>query len=428
MKRNVLKITLFTFCLGITTLLSAQIVYEVEAGLATISQSYLNDCVAGDIIELVTSGGVYTDSVTLMLNYPVTIRAKEGLAEKPIFDAQEKIFCRPTTAGINLQGIKFINCGYVVSTKALPEGPYFDFSVRINQCELHNGVKGKIYNSDSSPFPLDSIIITNSIFKGGIDRALYLKTTNGASQYGGYKYCKVENCLFTGTGKVAMLIQPSDAADPTKLFPEVFINHVTIDSCKTGMDVDAIPNAVIQNCIVSNGLDPTYDFSLTPGLYDGAIGGTLKNCIYDGEIALTNEFGASVAVNCDSATAIYTDAANGDYSLAEGSPGKNAATDGSDLGYSAELAAVSVFPTKSSFSFMVYPNPTAGTLYVTVGKDIQGVSSFEIFDVTGKMVSRMDNLNGRRDISVDISSVPNGLYIGILRSEGAANSFKILKK
>jgi hypothetical protein len=79
-------------------------------------------------------------------------------------------------------------------------------------------------------------------------------------------------------------------------------------------------------------------------------------------------------------------------------------------------------------SVNVYPNPTTGPVQISIGNDVVGASSIKIFDVTGKVISRVDNLNGLEEVSVDLSSAPAGIYIGMLRSESKAHTFKILKR
>ncbi len=81
----------------------------------------------------------------------------------------------------------------------------------------------------------------------------------------------------------------------------------------------------------------------------------------------------------------------------------------------------------NSNDISVYPNPTNGLLYLSVGDDIVGASSLEVFDITGKVVYRNNNLNGQRNVNIDLSSAPSGLYFGMLKSDSYVHSFKILK-
>ena len=75
----------------------------------------------------------------------------------------------------------------------------------------------------------------------------------------------------------------------------------------------------------------------------------------------------------------------------------------------------------------VYPNPTTGTVYVTINDNAFALS-IDILDITGKLVSKMYNLNGQKKVEVDLSSVPAGIYFGMLKTETNTQTFKIIKK
>ena len=79
-------------------------------------------------------------------------------------------------------------------------------------------------------------------------------------------------------------------------------------------------------------------------------------------------------------------------------------------------------------SVSVYPNPSSGMVSVWIGKNVKSASSIEVFDLTGKLVSRVNNLNGREKVNIDLTSFPTGMYFGVLKSEGNPYTFKMLKK
>ena len=82
----------------------------------------------------------------------------------------------------------------------------------------------------------------------------------------------------------------------------------------------------------------------------------------------------------------------------------------------------------STPSVSVYPNPSSGMVMVSIGKNVKSSSSIEVFDLTGKLVSRINNLNGRENVNIDLTSLPSGMYFGVLKSEGNPYTFKMLKK
>jgi hypothetical protein len=85
-------------------------------------------------------------------------------------------------------------------------------------------------------------------------------------------------------------------------------------------------------------------------------------------------------------------------------------------------------PISYNSSVNVYPNPTSGPVQISIGRDVVGASGIEIFDVTGKLVTRVNDLNGRDHVTIDLSAMPAGMYIGMLKSGRETHSFKILKK
>ena len=438
MKKKLLQFVLFTIALfGLTTMVSADVI-QVEAGDTTIQEALL-DALPNDIIELITSGGVYNENpidITVDLAN-LTFRAAAGLAEAPIVDVGGDDLFYVTGGGISLQGIVFRNMNYGLNTK-LDEGLTGVNNFKIDSC-VFDGFYRCILTGDGSMTAFDSIIVTNTHFTNGDKQGMYLKRTfNGSGLLpGGYKYAKIENCLFTKITNSSdghpIYAEPGDRTNPGE-YPELLIDHCTADSTRFGFYAYCYPAATIQNCIVSNmweydPADPEHAIYAYPAYFTDPPPIVVENCIYShGDVVSSNEWGEATLINVDSATALYVDAANGDYNLTAESPGKGGATDGTDIGYHAETTSTSVNSVKSELSVSAYPNPTTGMLQVSLGRDVRGAVSLEIFDVTGKRVSQMNNLNGQSEIIVDLSSARAGLYFGVLKAENSAHSFKILKK
>jgi hypothetical protein len=579
--------------------MSAQTVHQVEAGDNAIGDALL-DAVAGDIIELTTSGGVYTDSATLSTEFDITIRAAEGLAAKPIIqgNADNTIF-DIVSGGLNIQGVKIMSGYYAIAVHAAEGVTSEDFNLRVDDCIFEGWASRAIYSSDATASTLDSVLVTNSIFDGKKlgEQGIYLKRTLGGSGIlpGAYRYCKVENCLFINIQNAEdghpTYIEPGDRTNSTD-YPELLINHCTVDSCTFGLFAYCFPGALITNCVVTNltpfdPANPQYAYGVKPAYFTGAPPNVVENSIYShGVLYLSSEYATNVFTNVDSVTAQYNDAANGDYSLVAGTAGTGEGTDGKDLGYIGPASTLPViaspgFEEDTSFlawttdweassinedadfvfsgskslkigpqggrgqyvngytpgttisllawgksdavldehayigfratdwngidllevdsrvdgvttinpdgwtrlcatmtvpeetaemlvyfwssavseggqsvytddyefkfgdsckvetdvkeikynSFVnVYPNPTEGRFYVSMGKDITAISSIEIFDVTGKLVSRLSNLNGRENVEVDLSSYSAGVYFGMVKTQSTTYSFKIIRK
>jgi hypothetical protein len=601
MKNNLLKLIMFLMvCFGLTAWMSAQTVIPVAAGDYAINTALL-DAFAGDIIELTTSGGTYMDT-TIHVTFNITIRAAAGLDEKPVLDAgdTDPVF-EVETGGLTLDGIKIMGGGYVIHASPPAEVESDDFSIKVNNCEFHNWTQRAIYTSDGSETPIDSVLVSNSIFMDGVKQAFYLKTTRTGSGIfpGSYRYCKIENCLITGLTSTgdghATYIEPGHREVSDQGWPTVIIDHVTVYDCSFGISTYTTPGALVTNCIVTNLKNPANKcYDLQSGRWTTEPlppPSEIKNSIYcNGRLDLVGSSTVtSVAENVDSVEVTYVDAVHGNFALADGSPGKAAGTDGKDLGYlgpylflptlpvikcpgfeedtsfvawtqdwdnssinedaayvfsgsrslkigpqggraqyvegytigttisllawaksDAELVehaycgveikdefgimlleadsrvngvttinpdgwtrlcAVMTVP-EGTAEFMVYfwssaevesggqsvysddyefkfgdsctvtnvkeikynssvnvfPNPTDGPVQLTVGRDISGISSIEIYDVTGKVVSRLNNLNGQDNIRMDLSSFAEGVYFGRMQAQTGTYSFKIIRK
>ena len=590
MKKNFLKTTMFlSLSIGFLSYASAQEIFMVEAGTDGISTALL-DCQNGDIIELTTSGGIYTETGADSIDVDVTIRAAAGLAEKPVImggGGTDNVF-NVRTGGLNVYGIKFDGGAYVISVNA-PEGFVpVDFSVRVKDCEIHNYSQRAIYTSGSSRVPLDSVLVTNTIFKDGVKQGLYLKRGDNSDVYpGAYKVCHITNCLFTGltsdSDGHATYLEPGNRMDGANPWPEIIIDHVTVDNCTRGLSTYCTSGAIVKNSIVSNPTDPTRTaFDIQGGRWTTdplPPPSQLINCLYIGGLNLKGSSTATGTVeNCDSVAPDYKNRANGNFGLTATSPGKNGATDGTDIGYigpaTLPVLACAGFEEDTSFvawtqdwdngsinettdfvksgtrslkigpgaggraqyateftdgteisvlawgkadgeytsrgyigfratdtdgvelevegagiynadewtqqcasmivppmteellvyfwydgddgnatsiyiddyefvwgnvctptkvnqleynSYInVYPNPSSGPVQISLGKEISSPSSLEIFDVTGQLVRRLNNLDGLKTIRVDLSESPAGLYFGKLKSAQGTQAFKIL--
>ncbi|MBD3291269.1 T9SS type A sorting domain-containing protein [candidate division KSB1 bacterium] len=88
------------------TISFAQKVIQVEAGDEALANAYAG-AEAGDIIELVTSGGVYHSAEKIEIDKTITIRGAHGLAEKPIIstDSPDRPFELENNASFYLSNV-----------------------------------------------------------------------------------------------------------------------------------------------------------------------------------------------------------------------------------------------------------------------------------------------------------------------------------
>lgn len=429
----------------LTSTLATEI--EVTAGQNKIGPAYAS-AEAGDVIILTTSGGEYIETSVIKVTKDITIRAADGLEAKPIiYSAADNTFYI-TTGGLTVAGIIFDGifhgnpiCAYPFSIKAPETGTSDNFSLKIDNCVIKNFIKsnGKgIYSSSSTLTAMDSIIVTNTIFDNITKYAMYLKSTKGGLYPGSFKYLKWENCLITnifGDNGMVCYIEPADGDSAD--VPEVTINHLTAVGMKSrGIYVNGIGGSIIKNSIVvdvgegnQDSALARYAFYATKGSDPAAQNTTVENCLYWESLLGAN---ADTIINLQKADPMFADTANGNYTLLADSPGKNAGTDGLDLGYIPEGLPVSVnkfnprIPEKFNLS-QNYPNPFNPSTTIQFSIPESGFYSIKVFNVLGQEVAELINeevATGNYSVEFDASKLTSGLYIYSL----TGNNIKITRK
>ncbi len=455
MKLNNLRF-LLVLCLliGLTSILPAQTVIKVAAGVDAISAAYAT-AAKGSIIELTTSGGDYIESNDITITKDITIRAAAGLAAKPIIYGAGANTFYVTNGGLNVSGIAFDDnlhgnalAAYFITVKADTILTSTNFNLRVDNCAFYRCAQRPIYTSDGTMHALDSLLVTNSIFIDNVKSAIYEKGTRNSSprgtQPGGCKYLKFENCLVVGTSigtsdAWSTYIEPANRDSASYTYPKVFINHITTDSSSYGaINTYTTPAAVIQNCICTNLKDTSkYAYGAETGRFAGAIPATIKNCLYDSPHFVT--YGSSAFAKYPDTSKIiqgkpvFTNVAILDYSLKAGSPGKGAGTDGRDLGYIPGGLVTNVEstpgPVPESFQLSQnYPNPfnPATTIQFSISK--AGKYSINVFNVLGQKVANLFDravAPGNYSVRFDAAHLSSGMYIYTLTGDGVNISKKM---
>ena len=304
-----------------------------------------------------------------------------------------------------------------------------------------------VTSSDGDSTALDSVIVTNSVFKNSYKSHFYLKATRGGSKLypGSYKYFKLENCLLFKTSASSgdgdcTYIEPGNRDDGTKPFPKVFINHVTTDSANhVGINTYTTSDALVQNCIVVNCKDTTsYSYSLESGRWAGAPPTHLNNCLYyqapgrlNHGINLGNSsYSLAVVTNVQAnVDPMFVNAAAGNYALQAGSPAKGKGTDGKDLGYiPGGLTAIQPIDAPLPGTFKLsqnYPNPFNPATTIEFGVAKTGQYSITVYNMLGQQVGVVFNQEvaaGSYSTRFDGANLASGLYVYTLRGENVVLS------
>ncbi|MET3035974.1 T9SS type A sorting domain-containing protein [Chryseobacterium sp. NRRL B-14859] len=72
---------------------------------------------------------------------------------------------------------------------------------------------------------------------------------------------------------------------------------------------------------------------------------------------------------------------------------------------------------------VVFPNPTKGPFQVKTGKRMEELF---VYDMAGKIIMRKENLEGGKN-TIDLTSYPQGIYLIRVKTNGAWETFKIIK-
>ncbi len=312
-------------------------IHKIKAGENTLIDA-IEAAADGDIIELISSGGVYThsDGDKMVIDKTLTIRARDGIAQKPIIrntylsTSSARIFeirkgGNLTLVGLDLDG-RAENGGAAHAKNIIRgedvnvEADSFHFNLKVEDCILHYSTEALV-RAYANTMP-DTVMFVDCIFDEANNEGLLLRESSSA---GGPKveYVKLENCTFTKTGREAVYIEFSD--------PVVEINHCTFDSIsyrenKRMVYPNGVTNVTIKNSIFTN---------------QGGTHGDAIKLFGNSTISYSDTFNtASIATNDNASVGdgmlgedpLYFDPANNDYRLADSSPVRGQADDGRAMG------------------------------------------------------------------------------------------------
>ena len=186
---------------------------------------------------------------------------------------------------------------------------------------------GTIYSNSSDYIVLDGFTITNGRY------GIYL--------YGdGVDGWTINNCNVTGNDLEGIYIRGGDdhsivnsiisdnGASNSGIYIYIGALNVDVTQCdvykgKYGINYSSGCSGDVRNCIVTN--------AVTNGVKvdSSTVTVTYSDVWSNG----TNYYGITAGAGCISANPLWTDPVNGDFTLGDSSPCKDAASDGGDMGY-----------------------------------------------------------------------------------------------
>jgi len=289
---------------------------------------------AGDIIELTTNGGLYTETAKLVIDKPLTIRAASGLVQKPLLvsgaaDAMIQFSADFTLAGVILDGAQ----GAVPTAVGITNSPntsgYNLTVLNSDFINLDNADHSKGFGIFGVPSSVvDTVLIQNCTFAHILDMGISFNDPLTAT--GSVNVFKADNCTFWDMNSEAIYIDAFDSKMETK-DPEVTFNKLTVYDCGSyNLIAHYIDYSVLTNSLV---VLPELNTSYAPTKIYGTHS-KVENFLYFNTRDIDMSYGATdfQLINVlPQENPGFADAANGNFSYPATSPAVLVGEDGSTI-------------------------------------------------------------------------------------------------
>lgn len=309
-------------------------VHKIEAGLNLLIDA-IQAAAPNDIIELITSGGKYTYDIDdkMYVDKPLTIRAREGIAKKPVIknirsgSSNTRIFELGDGGSLTLIGLELDGLAEDGS------GAYTKNGIRNENISssqtLHND-KLKIidcyFHDFTEPFiklhaytQLDTLLIENSIMKESGREGILIResTSEGGCDL---QYLKIVNTTIYNVKREALYSEFTD--------PETLIENCTFYNCGGTGDRILYPNG-ITNAVIRNSVFAQNGYSSVVKLYGNS---SFSNSLLWNVPGISTDGDNTVISDTLTADPLFADAANGDFTLASDSPARTLSAAGGPVG------------------------------------------------------------------------------------------------
>ena len=399
------------------------------------------------IIELTTNGGKYYLSEPDSITVPLTIRAAEGLTEKPVLRVPNgdtlQVFCMAksdfTLQGIIMDGQRddgtYDQLASHIWIDVTDDGSKPDYW--INDCVFMNvhesgepwgDVTGSAIETRNGA-TAGTIRIENSIFLNNTDEPILMQQVNKTPE--SVDSVIIRNCTFYNSGdntknQGQFTIKSDAGADIPH--PNVLLENLTFYNSGTSFAIRDCPGTIVRNIIVANVNNNSAEGNLGSIGNTGSVISHVDTFMVSGCTFQLDDYKipGDVPGVLDSATVynldpMFKDAENGDFTVMNPDL-YNKAHDGGLLGdrrwfdesVSAVIDQSPISDLPSEFSLAQnYPNPfnPVTTIEFTLGKtsDI----SIKVYSLTGKLVETLYNGSksaGQHSITWDASHLSSGVY------------------
>ncbi len=337
-----MKKSLQLFIFLITLFLSMNILYaqniiEVGEGVNAIDD-VLFTAQPGDIIELTTNGGVYYEFFSILIDKPLTIRAKEGLTTKPILYTDDTRAIITIRDDFTIEGVMLYGAGGAARTETGIRTDTTDvktgYNLTIDNCLFFDfnqdpsDPDGHAFRGDPST-QANKVKLTNSVIIETGSEGIYYKNAEIAP--GSVLDFHVENCTFCNTGDDAIYVEDHDN-DISTDNGKFTVKQVTIHNAnsKSIYPKELDEDVLIQNFIVSKdeedtGTDPCRIYS------SNSIAEYFLSFNID-SISLRNDASVDPEKTLEMVDPMYLDMLAGNFRLDPESPAVGFGAEGKTLG------------------------------------------------------------------------------------------------
>ncbi len=416
---------------------------KVQAGPDSLINA-INSANPGDILELTTDGGNYSNSSDINISIPLTIRAAQGLTNKPVItnnnssNSARSVFVIQNGGSLNLNGVELDGLGntstpakYLIRTSDQPMISHYKLIV--DNCLLKDvniGADGNFFRAYPETFA-DTIKFVKSLLTNSGKEGIRIKDESSNSGNYDVKYFEAENCTFWSIPKEAIYIYGGDS-DPNTPGPNVKINHCTFNNCGNSnasivycKDVD---NAQVINCIFSNSKNNSFSVGLDGSSASISYSDTINVGLFQldrGAVSGTRILGVAPG---------YLDTANANFKLSSSSPLLGQASDWKAIGDLRWDPTITSVEKKNNiitdFSLKQnYPNPFNPSTTIEYSIPKESYIVLQIFDIKGSLIETLDEgmkSQGKYKKSWNPKNLASGIYFYTLRTNSQIITTKML--
>ncbi len=333
MKVNLRCIMSLIVILGVSVFTAnAQTVHQITEG-TDVLKAAIDAAAPGDIIELISDGGVYLSNDQIVVDKDLIIRGHEDLEAKPVLkyvgtSTSAYMFKIEASPRFEVRNLEFDGDGTAEGGADLAK-----YALRLDNADtlgtmqiiVDNCVMHDFNEKIIKPYAdcgIDSLVVRNSIFYNGAKEGIVLFSGSSGDPAVRLKYAEFINCTFYGFVREAI---KGDTNPDTKLL----VDHCTFYDCggpdKPFIFIDDLTDVVIKNSIFQRNNETGNCIRLES---DENI---VNNCIIwdvnDWEI--DNTISVFDTLHADP---LFADPVNGDFTLGDGSPAIGFADDGKAAG------------------------------------------------------------------------------------------------